>query len=313
MHTLPDTFVRTVTSTFGGEGVVFLERLPELLEDCARRWGATILPPFPNLSFNYAAPAILPDGTTAVVKIGVPHAELRTEIAALRLYAGDGCARLLDADPERGYLLLERLQPGTMLSTLADDEEATAIAAKVMRRLWRPVPTEHHFPGIADWFVGLRELREEFDGGTGPFPPRLVEEAERLAADLFSSLASPVVLHGDLHHFNILAAEREPWLAIDPKGVIGEPAYEVGALMRNPHPSVIENSRPSLIELPDPLGTLERRLTILAEILELDRARLRAWTVAQGVLSAWWGYEDQRDYLDPTWLTVAEILAQLGE
>jgi len=305
MDRLPDSFTKNITSTFGEAGVTFLAQLPARLDECARRWNLTVLQPFPNLSFNYAAPAILRGGTAAVLKLGVPHRELLTEIDALRLYAGDGCARLLDADPEHGALLIERLRPGTLLSAHPDDEEATAIAARLMQKLWRPVPEDHRFPTIEDWFGGLRELRKEFAGGTGPFPVRLVEEAERLAADLFASLDPPVVLHGDLHHFNILAAEREPWLAIDPKGVVGEPAYEVGALMRNP--------LPAFLGFPDPLGTLERRLTILADTLGFDRARLRAWTVAQGVLSAWWGYDDRRGYLDPTWIAIAEQLAALKE
>ena len=305
MEKLPDSFTQNITSTFGAAGTTFLARLPALLAECARRWQMTILPPFPNLSFNYAAPAILHDGTPAVLKLGVPRRDLQTEIDTLRLYDGDGCARLLDADPTLGAILLERLQPGTLLSAHPEDEEATRIAALVMRRLWRPVPAGCQFPTIEDWFKGLHELRETFAGGTGPFPARLVEEAERLAADLFASLSPPVVLHGDLHHFNILAAAREPWLAIDPHGVIGEPAYEVGALMRNP--------LPAFLDFPDPLGTLERRLTILAETLGFERARLRAWTVAQGVLSAWWGCEDQRGYLDPTWIAIAEQLAALKE
>jgi streptomycin 6-kinase len=305
MDKLPETFTRNIVSTFGEPGVNFLAQLPALLDECAQRWELTVLPPFPNLSFNYATPVRLSDGTAAVLKLGVPRNDLQTEIDTLRLYAGDGCARLLDADPALGAILLERLQPGTLLSAHPDDEEATVIATTVMRRLWRPVPATHTIPTIQDWFGGLRELRAQFGGGTGPFPKRLVEEAERLAADLFATLAPPVVLHGDLHHFNILAAEREPWLAIDPHGVIGEPAYDVGALMRNPHPA--------FLKFPDPLGTLERRLTILAETLGFERARLRAWTVAQGVLSAWWGYEDQRDYLDPTWLAIAAQLAALRE
>ncbi|HEY8597558.1 MAG TPA: aminoglycoside phosphotransferase family protein, partial [Thermomicrobiales bacterium] len=305
MDKLPEIFTQNVTSTFGTSGVAFLAQLPTLLDECARRWKLTILPPFPNLSFNYATPVRLGDGTAAVLKLGVPRRELQTEIDTLRLYAGGGCARILDADPAIGAILLERLHPGTLLSAHPDDEEATAIAATIMRRLWRPVPAEHTIPTIEDWFGGMRELRENFGGGTGPFPTRLVEEAERLAADLFASLDPPVVLHGDLHHFNILAAEREPWLAIDPHGVIGEPAYEVGALMRNP--------LPAFLDFPDPLGMLERRLTILADSLGFERARLRAWTVAQGVLSAWWGYDDRRDYLDPTWIAIAEQLAALKE
>ena len=91
------------------------------------------------------------DGTEVVLKLGVPNPELTTEIAALRLYDGYGAARLLDADVEAGFLLLERLRPGTPLVEVADDAQATAIAAGVMRKLWRPVPPEHPFPDVRRW------------------------------------------------------------------------------------------------------------------------------------------------------------------
>ncbi len=300
---LPPAFIHQIKTTFGADGARFLKQLPESLAACASRYNLTILPPFPNLSFNYVAPATMADGTPVVVKLGVPREELNMEIATLEHYGGVGAVRLLAADREQGWQLLEQVQPGTMLSAHPNDEEATVIAATVMQKLWRPPSTQHHYPTINDWFDGLRQLRIEFAGGTGPFAPQLVEEAERLAPELLATAAPGVVLHGDLHHYNILAGQREPWLAIDPQGVIGEPAYEIGALMRNPNAT--------MLQWPNLLDILERRLTILADTLKMDRARLRAWTVAQGVLSAWWDYEPGRSPGD--WLSLAETLAKLKE
>jgi streptomycin 6-kinase len=240
-----------------------------------------------------------------VLKAGVPHKELFSEIAALKVYDGSGAARLLQADAEQGVFLLERLRPGTVLTTLADethDEEATSIAASVMLALWKPAPEGSTFPTIADWAQGMQRLRSRFNGGVGPFPVRLVEEAEGLFTDLLFSMAPPVLLHGDLHHDNILAAEGAPWLAIDPKGIIGEPAYEVGALLRNLWPERHRLSNPSRI--------LERRLSILSEELGLDRERLRGWAVAQAVLSAWWSVEDNEDGWQPT-IAIAKMLSGL--
>jgi streptomycin 6-kinase len=280
---IPDNFVRTMIELNGEEGEAWLGQLPAILAECERRWSLTVGPPF-ALSYNYVAPAVRADGTAVVLKVGFPSRELQTEIEALRLYDGHGIVQLLDVDRERGALLLERLTPGTPLASITDDERATSIAAQVMRQLWRPVPAEHLFPSVADWAAGLRRLRDHFDGGTGPFPTALVEEAETLFADLLGSMAQPVLLHGDLHHENILAAERQPWLALDPKGLVGEPAYEVGALLRNQLP-----------EPPTPTRTahiLARRIDQLAEELGFDRERLRGWGLAQAVLSAWWSYED---------------------
>jgi len=296
---LPDAFRRQVTTTFEPDGAPWLDALPELLHWAAERWGLRLGRPF-ALSYNYVAEAWLPDGTAAVLKLGVPREELRTEIDALRLYDGRGACALLDADEERGALLLERLRPGDTLQTL-DDEAATAIAAAAMRAIWHPPPAGHRFPGVERWAAGLAELRPHFGGGTGPFPAWLVDRAEGLFADLLPSQAPAVVLHGDLHHYNILRAERAPWLVIDPKGVVGEPAYEVGALIRNPL---------TLPEWPDLPRTLARRVDQLSEALSLNRRRVLGWSAAQAVLSAWWSYDETG--ADPgvsRWVGVAEVLA----
>ena len=302
---LPEQFVRTVRSTWGELGRQWLDALPALLDDCARRWSLTLVPPFPNLSFNYVAPALMEDGTEAVLKVGVPSQDLRHEAAVLRVFDGQGCVRLFDADPDRGILLLERLRPGQVLTSLADelhDDQATVIAASVMRALWRPAPPGHDFPTVGDWGEGFARLRARFDGGSGPLPAALVVEAEALFADLLASSAPPVLLHGDLHHDNILSAEGNSWRAIDPKGVVGEPAYEVGALLRNLWPDRHAHANPGRL--------LERRAHRLAEELVLDLARVRGWAVAQAVLSAWWCLEDNSDDW-PSAVADAEHLAAI--
>lgn len=303
MMSLPASFVQRVTATFEPDGASWLAALPALLAEFAARWELDLGPPF-ALSYNYVAPARRADGTRAVLKLGVPCGELSTEIDALRHYAGRGACRLLAADEERGALLLERLLPGDTLAPLArtDDAAATRIAAQVMSRLWAPPPSVHRYPTVERWAAGLADVRPHFGGGTGPFPPALLDRAEGLFAELLPSQAAPVVLHGDLHHMNILAASPDLWRAIDPKGIIGEPAYEVGALMRNPIPDV--RSWP---ELP---RVLERRIAVLAETLELDRRRIHGWSLAQAVLSAWWSVEDNpaNSSVD---LAVAEALMRI--
>jgi streptomycin 6-kinase len=115
-------------------------------------------------------------------------------------------------------------------------------------------------------------------------------------------MAEPMLLHDDLHRDNILAAQRESWLAIDPKGLIGEPAYETGALLRNP--------LPQLLELPQPGRILAWRVNQLAEELDFDRARVRGWGLAQAVLSAWWSVEEFGDVSD-TAIACAEVLTSI--
>lgn len=302
--TVPPALARKIEDVFGDQGRLWLANLPNLLDECAGRWSLQIGPPF-DLSYNYVVPVVRADGTEAVLKLGVPGRELLTEMTALENYAGRGSARLIDSDAVQGAMLLERLSPGTMLSTLEDDDRATRIAAGVMRELRRKAPPihdfPHDFPSVADWVKGLERLRRRFDGGTGPLPRPLVEEAESLFAELLRSQGEPVLLHGDLHHFNILQ-HGDRWLAIDPKGVVGEAEYEIGALLRNPSVERLAG--------PDAVGLQRRRIEVLSEELGYDKRRIRDWAVAQAALSCWWGIEDHAD-IDPAWIASAERLAEV--
>ena len=219
MSLIPEELIRTTIETRGAAGADWLNRLPAIVAGCERRWSLAVGPPFPELSANYLAPTVRADGTAVVLKLSFPEDfEFRTEAQALWLFNGRGIARLLELDVERGAMLLERLEPGAPLDTVEDDAEAMTIAAGVLRRLWRPAPADNPFPLVSDWARGLARSRHHFGGGTGPLPPALVEEAEALFAELVPSQAEPVLLHGDLHHGNVLTARRRPWLAIDPKG-----------------------------------------------------------------------------------------------
>ncbi|MGH3089628.1 MAG: aminoglycoside phosphotransferase family protein [Rubrobacteraceae bacterium] len=281
---IPESLARNVVEMRGDAGAEWLERLPELVERYARQWFLEVYPPFPSLSVNWVAPAVRADGTRTVLKLSFPgDREFKSEAQALEIFDGRGVARLLELDLERGVMLLERLEPGAPLATLEDDEEATSIAAGVMKKMRRPAPPKGPFPTVFERTRGLARLRKHFDGGTGPMPTDLVDEAESLFADLIPSQDEPVLLHGDLHHENILKARRSPWLAIDPKGVVGEPAFDVGALLHNP----VE-----LLERPNPKKILERRIRILSEELDIDRARIVGWGISQAVLAAYWSLED---------------------
>jgi streptomycin 6-kinase len=142
----------------------------------------------------------------------------------------------------------------------------------------------HQLPSVFDWGKGFEQLEEHFKEKSSPLPKDLVDKAKGLFTELAASQKEQVLLHGDLNHSNILSAEREPWLAIDPKGVIGEREYEIGVLLRNP--------RPELLHEPDPKKILARRIDQLANELNLDRERIHGWGIAQAVLSAWWIIED---------------------
>ena len=296
---LPKELVRNTLALRGAEGAEWLGRLPATLAFCEERWALSVGAPFPELSHNYVAPALRADCTATVLKLSLPNSDFRAEAEALRIFGGRGAARLLELDLERGAMLLERLEPGVPLTSVRDDEEATSIAAGVLKQLWRSVPPDHPFPSVSEWARGMERLRSCFGGGTGPLPSPLVERAEALFAELIPSQSELVVLHGDLHHFNVLAAQREPWLAVDPKGVVGEPAYDMGAFLHNPT---------ELLNTPHPGQVLERRIDLLAEELDLDRSRVRGWAISQAVLAAYWGWEDSGHVLEDA-LAFAELLS----
>jgi streptomycin 6-kinase len=299
---VPDSLRQTLLDVHGIAASRWLDDLSHMLADLAHRWVLTLGEPLPDLSYNLVLSATRADGTPAILKAAPPNAELTAEIAALRHYAGRGAVRLLAADASVGALLLERVSPGQPLTELAlrDDEAATSIAAGVMQDLWAAPPAEHPFPTLDDWARAFDRLRAAYDGGTGPFPPGTIARAESLFHDLIASQADPVVLHGDLHHDNILSAGAG-WQVIDPKGVIGEPAYEVGALLRNPGD----------LPLRQPIAFTLRRVDQLAERLSLDQSRLLAWADAQLVLSCVWLVEDHGPDSDwQPWLAFADRLSE---
>ena len=295
---LPSEFVSNVQNTYREEGYAFIKALPDLIAEASEKWGLTDVQPAPTLSYNFVAfatstapPKI---GGSAqrdlVLKMGVPNNEMRSEIAALRLFNGDGACRLLEYDEERCWMLLERLRPGVMLATMDDDDEATRIAAEVMKRIWRDLDTfvldrhENKFIKLTDWFFGgFERMRKRFNGGTGPLNEKLVERVESSVKDFFAENHHPVLMHGDFHHFNILSSERG-WLIIDPKGVVGPAGYEVGPLMINPWNSFSDGSRLKV--------QIMRRIDILHEHLGFERERIREWSLAHAILSAWWSIED---------------------
>jgi streptomycin 6-kinase len=319
MLDLPPNFIQTIQNTFQGEGQRWLESFPNLLGEASRRWFLTDIQPVSNLSYNFVALATLNKESNVsrrwvqspetlqspfvILKLGVPNRELNSEITALKLYNGRGACRLLDADAEKGMLLLERLTPGRMLASVMDDEQATRIAAEVMMQLWRPAPENRDdFILLANWFDGFKRLRQRFNGGTGPTPAKLVETAESLSQELLTENKDEALLHGDFHHFNVLESERG-WLAIDPKGVIGPKGYEVGPLLINPVPDFLNGSNPKV--------QTAKRIAVLSEMLGMEREYIRSWGLCHAALSAWWSIEDN----DPDWgeysLRCAEIFTEV--
>lgn len=277
---IPSSFKTIIQEVHGERGQQWIEKLPSTIQELEEKLSLQIIQPFPNLSYNYVGIARKENEQELVLKLGVPSEEFNNEIEALRHFQGEGAVTLLDSDPDYGFLLLEYIKPGMSLAHLENEEKATTAIGQTMKKLWKPVPAQHKFPSIEKWANGLQNLRLHFDDDTGPFPKDLVEKAEGLFPQLIRTISKPLLLHGDLHHDNVLCMRADRWLAIDPKGVIGEAEYETIAYLRN-----------HLFNKINPKKILANRIQQLAEELQLDKERIIAWGLSHCILSSWWYFE----------------------
>jgi streptomycin 6-kinase len=248
------------------ERMSWLAGLPDVLRELERRWSITLGPPFDNedVSCAWVAPVMLRDGTSAVLKAGMPHFEAEHEIDGLRFWDGDPTVRLLEADDQTGVMLLERCNPGTALRKLPEYEQDSVISC-MLRRLWRRPRGPHPFRPLAaltaHWTAETLARAERWS------EPALVREGLHLFEELPRTAPDQVLLATDLHAGNVLRSERAPWLVIDPKPFLGDPAYDATQHLFN----CVERLRW------DPKGTIGR----MADLLGVDCERVRLWTFAR--------------------------------
>lgn len=285
MSGLPSDFKKRNLDLHGSNGQEWIEKLPSLIRTIEQSWEIEVTTTHKSLTYNYVAFAENGEGKKTILKIGFPSTALDREAKCLEIFNGSGAARLLKYNSDLGALLIERIEPGYNLEKLGEQKAIQAIAS-VINELHRPVNTNLDFPTIQDWGISFKHLRNQFNGGTGPLPSNLINEGEAVFKALSESMSSPVLLHGDLHHGNILAGTRKSWLAIDPKGVIGEPEYEIGAFLRNPMSKLVYEDNLA--------GLLKDRIDIMSEMTGYDKKRISEWGFTQAVLSAIWSFEDHR-------------------
>ena len=225
-----------------------------LVEELAEEWELTLGEPYVRgAASEHVVRVGLADGTPAVLKIGIPHRESEQEADALERWDGDGAVRLLRRDDARHAVLLERCEPGTFLSDGADDPLGVLI--ELLPRLWKDATGFHMLADEVAWWA--------LDGELGD-----------LARELAATQGELVLVHQDLHGENVLAAQREPWLVIDPKPLAAEREFAVAPILRS-------------FELGHSKGDAIYRLDRLSAELGLDRERARLWTIVQ--TTAWAG------------------------
>jgi streptomycin 6-kinase len=276
MIEVPAVLASAIRDRLGDEGDMWVMSVPSRVAAIERAWAITVEEPFdPPGSSAFAAPAATAGGRPCVLKINTPDERTHWEGEALRRWDGNGAVALL-ADDGAGALLLERAQPGTPLTEIDDEDEANEIAATLLERLWQPLPVDHGLPRLRTEAFGLaRSLERQWSSLGRPLPRVLAGRAIAAFTELGDEQPEQVLLHRDLRHGNVLRAEREPWLAIDPQPIAGERAYDLGALVRDRPAALLADRHAS--------RRIARRVDMLCERLGADRERVREWAFAQAV------------------------------
>jgi streptomycin 6-kinase len=298
-----EQFKKNVIDILGDRGMAWLDQLPDLVHKLSSQWQLTDIKVFENLSYNYVARAYSNYYQSAVVlKICLPEKTFMHEVHVLNYYNGIGCVRLLHYNEEHKAQLLEAIEPGTVLKELfpEHDQQAVEIAVNVMKLLHRePIQSSHAFITIQEWF-------SLFDSLTIPDALKShVERACKIAKQLRITQHDLYLLHGDLHHENILKKGSSEWIAIDPKGVLGELAYEVGPFISNPL-NLFENNSVEAVK-----NIIEQRIELFSRLLCIDRQRIIDASYARIVLSVCWTVADGLDWKNSDDLKCLEILLLL--
>ena len=293
MLNLPERFTKNTLDICGKSGEQWLNDLPRIIGELEENWSLKVENPFPNLSYNFVAPCICKDG--AVLKIALPlnNPEISGEAKFLQIKDGKGAVRLLKSDENRRAILLERLTPGKHLKEVCqtDKTKTVEIAIKIQREIIKKPPENSAFRRLEDWFKGFDKAAKT------KFPREFIFKASEFYKELSCS-SNKFLIHGDLHHENILSAQREPFLAIDPKSIIGDIGYEISVFLNN-HLWWLASE-------PDLKEKLNYAVKQFSEAFEIEPQDLRKWAFAQIVLSAWWTFEDSGGNWE-TELAFAEI------
>ena len=279
-------FKMNILKIHGNQGKTWLNDLPKIVDAIASDYGLSAVQPLDNLSHHYVLSG-LQDNRPIILKLGLDPKGLEQEAVALQAFEGFGAVRIEAFDTlhvlgqMHRALLLERAVPGTSLKSYfpSKDSEAIHIACAVMKKLHQaPAPNTGLFPAMQDC---LAILDKPWD-----IPNQYLEKAKTLRNKLLATTSQTVLLHGDLHHDNILQ-DGDEWVVIDPKGVMGEPAYEVAAFIRNPIWELLASRHA--------LDIIRNRIQVCSEILGLDVQRISDWCFVQAVLAWVWALEDGCD------------------
>ncbi|MER5424305.1 aminoglycoside phosphotransferase family protein [Streptosporangium roseum] len=296
---IPDAFAASYGRD-SASGRAWIAALPGLAADFLDRW--TLRPE--GLAGHGMAALVLPvtraDGTPAVLKLQQVTEDTIGAALGLRVWNGDGVVRLLDHDPDTGTMLLERLDAARPLSSVADDDAAMQILAELMARLVA-VPAPQGLRHLADITAAmLDEVPRAVPALRDPAEQRLVHICAAAVAELIGEPGDRL-LHWDLHYDNVLAGQREPWLAIDPEPLAGDPGFDLW-------PALDSRWEEAVVATGDVTRAVLRRFDLLTEVLGLDRQRATGWTLGRVLQNALWDIEDGKTSLEPAQVVLATTL-----
>ncbi len=274
---IPDGLVESQHLYAGEPGRAFIAALPARVREFVERWDLTVDGDPMHGMAALVLPVVRADGTPAAVKFQLLEEETEGEPVALRVWDGDGAVRLLDHDAATGTMLLERLDSGRMLSTMADTRKAVLVLAELLARL-TATPAPEGMRGLGDIAAEMVDaLPQALKAIADPAERALVERCGGAVREVMGEPGDRM-LHWDLHFENVLASDREPWLAIDPKPLAGDPGFDLWPALDNK------------FDADDVLW----RFDAMTEVLALDRERARAWTLGRVLQNALWEAEDGR-------------------
>lgn len=281
-----DTLIRNITGIYGEKGQEWFNNLPQIINFLCNHWQLTQLKPVSNMTYNYVAKAISKLNQSVVLKISCDEKTIIDEKEALKHFAGSGAIQLIDYQDQYFAMLLEQAVPGVSLKTYYPQQMDIVINCYLqtaIRLHLKKLPTHFHFKHISEWLKSIDNCHSDH------IPKKLLYEAKILKNKLLASSHQQVLLHGDLHHDNVLQHGNE-WLAIDPKGIIGEPEFEFAAFDFI-HDSELNDNK-NIQQL------FDERLQLMAKKAQYNIQRIRDWVFIRLVLAAAWCIEDNGD---PSW------------
>jgi streptomycin 6-kinase len=282
-------FTTNIIAQYGARGEAWLAALPTITAGMAKKYGLTELVPVSNMSFNYVASGYQA-AKPIILKLGLDNKALAKEAHCLKAYAAHDAAEVFASD--EGMIIMERAVPGTTLKEYfpAREDEAITILCSVIKTLHQAdIPKTHDFFHVSDV---LKSLDKDLE-----IPHKLLTKARHLRDKLLATTDKTVLLHGDLHHDNLLykgdgqAWRREKnddgWMVIDPKGFIGDPAFELAAYLCNPIPELLQESAAKQMIL--------QRINSASAALDIPEQRIHDWLYVKSVLGWAWNLEDNHD------------------